>query len=115
ELAADSLVGNERRGRLPDVLDDHDGDVPALPAPFDAVEAHAGLCGSRSGPGGSMHELMEMPTISTSPKADPRRALLAGIFRALNSSGAPWCIVHGYEKFDEQVPADVDCLLGREL
>ena len=62
-----------------------------------------------------MHELMEMPTTSSSQKLDPRRPLLMGIFRALNSSGAPWCIVHGYENFDEPIPADIDCLLGRDL
>jgi thymidylate kinase len=63
-----------------------------------------------------MRELMEMPTTSpTIPPADPRRALLAGIFRALNDSGALWCIVHGYEKFADEIPLDVDCLLGKEL
>ena len=62
-----------------------------------------------------MRELMEMPTTTTQPMRDPRRELLAGIFRALNSSGAPWCIVHGYERFAQEVPTDVDCLISRDL
>jgi thymidylate kinase len=66
-----------------------------------------------------MRELMEMPTPTpqapANPAADPRRPLLAGIFRALESSGAPWCVVHGYEKFVQEVPTDVDVLLSREL
>ncbi len=60
-----------------------------------------------------MRELMEMPIAA--PVADPRRKLLVGIFRALNDSGAPWCIVHGYEKLADEVPTDIDCLLGAEL
>ena len=63
-----------------------------------------------------MREVMDMPTTSTAQApADPRRALLAGIFRALNDSGAPWCIVHGYETFADEVPTDIDCILGKEL
>ena len=64
-----------------------------------------------------MRELMEMPTTPTqpAPARDPRRELLAGIFRALNASGAPWCIVHGYDKFADHIPTDIDCLIGRDL
>jgi thymidylate kinase len=46
---------------------------------------------------------------------DPRGALLAGIFGALNDSGAAWCIAHGHEKFAEAIPADIDCIVERTL
>ncbi|HEX3359065.1 MAG TPA: hypothetical protein VHS31_18945, partial [Tepidisphaeraceae bacterium] len=60
-----------------------------------------------------MCELIDMPKVER--RIDPRRQLLAGIFRALNDSGVPWCIPHGYEKFTEETPADIDCILAREL
>ena len=58
---------------------------------------------------------MEMPIAEVPQSADPRRALLGRIFAALNSSGAPWCIAHGYEKYADEIPVDIDCILDRSL
>jgi thymidylate kinase len=46
---------------------------------------------------------------------DPRRQLLARVFAALNESGVPWCIAHGYENFAQEIPVDIDIIAGREL
>jgi thymidylate kinase len=62
-----------------------------------------------------MRDLMELPADPAAKPDEPRRALLAGIFRALNDSGAAWSITHGYEQFDDSIPTDIDILLGREL
>ena len=62
-----------------------------------------------------MRELMEMPTPQVSQAADPRRALLTRVFAVLNSTGARWCIAHGYEKYTTETPVDIDCVLDRAL
>jgi thymidylate kinase len=61
-----------------------------------------------------MCELIDMPN-TVERRIDPRRQMLAGIFRALNESGVAWCIAHGYEQFADETPTDIDCIVGREL
>jgi thymidylate kinase len=58
---------------------------------------------------------MEMPVAEVPQTTDPRRALLGRVFAALNSSGARWCIAHGYEKYADEIPVDIDCILDRSL
>ena len=96
------MVGNDR----------HVG-VPYLSLSASHESSRQCKCRGVQARGARMCELMEMPIAA--PDADPRRKLLAGIFRALNDSGVPWCIVHGYEKFADEAPTDIDCLLGAEL
>src|SRR5207244_471249 len=102
------------RNRVPDVFDGGDGGLPGLSPSQHAARNTARIFGGPSSRGAGMRELMEMPATAHA-RTDPRRQLLAGIFRALNESGVPWCIVHGYEQFSTEVPTDVDVLLGAQL
>ena len=61
-----------------------------------------------------MSQLVELP-VRKIDAIDPRRQLLARVFAALNDSGVPWCIAHGYENFAQEIPVDIDIILGREL
>lgn len=62
-----------------------------------------------------MRELMDMPIAEEPSVDDPRRALLCRVFAALNASGAPWCITHGYEQYSDEIPVDIDCILDKSL
>jgi thymidylate kinase len=59
-------------------------------------------------------ELIDIP-VPKIAAIDPRRQLLARVFAMLNESGAPWCIAHGYEQFEREIPVDIDLILAREL
>jgi thymidylate kinase len=51
----------------------------------------------------------------TSPPRRESASLLSSLLRTLNASTAPYCILHGYTGYPEQVPSDVDCLIPADL
>jgi thymidylate kinase len=44
----------------------------------------------------------------------PGRILL-GVFEALDRTGIPYCVLHGYESYPRQVTSDVDCMVSANL
>src|SRR5260221_352364 len=41
----------------------------------------------------------------------PSRILL-GVFETLDREGIPYCVLHGYESYPEQIRSDVDCMIS---
>ena len=41
--------------------------------------------------------------------------ILSGVFETLDRAGIPYCVLHGYENYPQQIRSDVDCVIGPEM
>ncbi len=41
--------------------------------------------------------------------------ILSGIFETLDRAGIPYCVLHGYERFSQQITSDVDCMVSDDV
>jgi thymidylate kinase len=43
-----------------------------------------------------------------------RGRILLGVFETLDRAGVPYCMLHGYEGYPQQIKSDVDCIVSTE-
>ena len=46
---------------------------------------------------------------------DPAAGLLARIFRLFDREDIAYCVLHGYERLNQEITSDVDCLINRNI
>jgi thymidylate kinase len=54
------------------------------------------------------------PVENTPPAPPAKGAMLVRVFQLLERAGVPWVVLHGYERYPDQVDSDVDLLVGRD-
>ena len=54
-------------------------------------------------------------TASATPPRDPRGAMLFRVFDVLERAAIPWCVLHGYQTWPEEIGSDVDLLMAPRM
>ena len=58
----------------------------------------------------------EQPTFWPSKRSGPHAgSTLYTSIQAMDEAGIPYCVLHQYETFPEEIPSDVDCVVPREF
>ena len=60
-------------------------------------------------------EQAQHPAACAEPAETGSGRILLGIFEALNLAGIPYCVLHGYDDFPDQIKSDVDCIIDRSV
>jgi thymidylate kinase len=57
------------------------------------------------------------PRLSPAPLKEPGGPgrILWAVIQVLDRAGIPYCVLHGYESYPEQIKSDVDCLISAEV